>query len=79
MPSERPAVDDDWILVRDIAEDLGISPVDHVERWSIWTAVGFRPTRIPVRSKTGVVKRWAVTVEQAQRLLELHASAVVFN
>jgi len=65
----------DWILVSELAQELGFPP-DHVERWSLWTAAGFRPTRITVRGKTGVIRRWAVTTEQAQRLRELSASAI---
>jgi len=68
----------DWVLVKDLARELDIPP-DHPERWSIWTAVGFRPTRVPTRSKTGVVRRWVVTIEQAQRLRELHASALAIT
>jgi len=73
MASESPA--DEWILLSELAIDLGLPP-DHPPRWSIWNVAGFRPTRVPVRSKTGVVRRWAVTLEQAQRIRELLASAV---
>lgn len=69
---------DDWVLARDLALELDIPP-DHVERWSIWTAAGFRPTRIAIRGKTGVVRRWAVTTDQAERLRELRASALTLN
>jgi len=68
----------EWILVTDLAQELGIH-ADHPERWSIWTAAGFRPTRVTITNKTGVVRRWAVTTEQAERLRELRASALVFN
>ena len=65
----------DWILVVDLAHELGI-PSNHPERWSIWTAAGFRSTRIAVLNKTGVSKRWAVTSAQAERLRETRASAL---
>jgi len=71
-------MDQEWILVSSLADDLGIPP-QHPERWSIWTAAGFRPTRIMVSNKTGVVRRWAVTTEQAERLRELRTSALVLN
>ena len=67
-----------WVLLRDLAAELDI-PADHPERWAMWRAAGFRPTRVPTRSKTGVIQRWAVTTEQAQRLREIHASAIVLN
>lgn len=68
----------DWILASELAHELGLRP-DHVERWSMWTAAGFRPTRITVQTKTGIVRRWAVTTEQAERLRELRASALVLS
>jgi len=71
-------VTSEWVLLRDLADELGIH-ADHVERWSIWTAAGFRPTRLTIRSKTGVIRRWAVTTEQAQRLRKLRASALVLS
>ena len=68
----------DWILVVDLAHELCI-PASHPERWSLWTAAGFRPTRITVRNTTGVMRRWAVTLEQAERLRELRDSALVLS
>jgi hypothetical protein len=68
----------EWVLLKVLADELGIPP-GHPDRWSIWTTATFRPTRITVTSKTGVVRRWAVTTEQAQRLRELQASAVAIN
>jgi hypothetical protein len=71
-------VNEDWILLTDLAEELDIS-LDHPERSSIWTVAGFRPTRVIARSKTGLVRRWVVTVEQAQRVRELVAGAVTLS
>lgn len=68
----------DWVLLKDLAPELGIQDM-HVARWGIWTAVSFRPTRIKVKGKTGVLNRWAVTTEQAERLRELCASALVIS
>ncbi|HEY1294678.1 MAG TPA: hypothetical protein VGJ60_16495 [Chloroflexota bacterium] len=68
----------DWILVTDLAAELGIPP-SHPERWSIWTTAGFRPTRITVTNRTGVMHRWAVSTEQAERLRELRASALTLS
>jgi hypothetical protein len=63
-----------WILLKDLAPELGLRD-DHPDRWNVWGALGFRPSLINVKGKTGLVKRWAVTPEQAQRLRKLLASA----
>ena len=69
----------EWILLKDLAPELGI-PSGHAERCTTFAIAGFRPTQIPIRGKMGgVLKRWAVTVDQAQRMREIHSGIVDFS
>jgi hypothetical protein len=71
-------VEHEWVLLKQLGDELGIKD-SHPNRWAIWATIGFRPTRITIRSKTGIVQRWAVTIEQAQRIHELYASALTLT